>query len=337
MKKVVTLGEIMLRLSSSEGERLSLANQLSVHYGGAEANVAVALAHFGFDSFFISKVPNNPLGKAVERHLRSNGVSTDFLLKGGDRLGSYYLEVGVGERSGAVTYDRKYSSFSNMKLDEVNLDAALVGASLFHVSGITLALSPELRELTLLALKKAKEYGIKTSFDFNYRAKLWSQEEATKAILPLLPFIDICSCGELDAIYLLGIEKAEDSLGNKERLKYYYSELTSMYPNIEYICSTFRTVISASSNKLQGNLFVNGTLYQSPVHSIDPIVDRIGGGDAFAAGILAGILDGLDPERIIPFATAASALKHTINGDCSLFTKNEVFQFSENGSGKIVR
>jgi 2-dehydro-3-deoxygluconokinase len=337
MKKIVTLGEIMLRLSSPEGERLSLANRLIVHYGGAEANVAVALAHFGFESFFISKVPINPLGKAVERHLRSNGVSTDFLLKGGERLGSYYLEVGVGERSGEVNYDRKYSSFSKMKQDEVDLDAALLGASLFHVSGITLALSPELRELTLHALKKAKDYGVKTSFDFNYRATLWSQGEAKKAILPLLPFIDVCFCGELDAIYLLGMEKANDSLGSEERLKYYYSELTCMYPNIEYICSTFRTVISASSNKLQGNLFVNGTLYQSPVHSIDPIVERIGGGDAFAAGILAGILDGLEPERNISFATAASALKHTIHGDCSLFSKDEVFLFAENGSGKIVR
>lgn len=337
MKKIVTLGEIMLRFSTSTGERLSQTNGLTVHYGGAEANVAVSLSHFGHQSYFLSKVPNNPLGQAVYSHLRSHGVHTDFLLMGGERLGSYYLESGVGERSAQVTYDRKYSSFSTMKVDEVNLDAVLEGASLFHVSGITLALSQELRELTLLALKKAKEYGVKTSFDFNYRSKLWTQEEAKNAILPMLPFVDICSCGELDSIYLLGMEKADQTLPQEERLKFYYRKLVEMYPNIKFISSTFRDVLSASSNRLQGNLFTDGTLYQSKVHHIEPIVDRVGGGDAFASGVLCGILDGLEPQKIISFAAAASALKHTIHGDSNVFTKEEVLQFAENAPGKIVR
>ncbi|MDF2856440.1 MAG: 2-dehydro-3-deoxygluconate kinase [Neobacillus sp.] len=337
MKKIVTLGEIMLRLSAPQGERLSQANQLNAHYGGAEANVAVSLSYFGYDSYFISKVPSNPLGLAVERHLKSHGVHTDYLQKGGERLGSYYLEAGAGERGSQVTYDRKYSSFSELKVEEVDLEAALQNASLFHVSGITLALSPELRELTLHALKKAKEYGVKTSFDFNYRAKLWSPTEAKEAILPLLPFIDICSCGELDAVCILGMEKATESLPPEEKLKYYYEKLTDLYPNIELLCSTFRTVISTSSNRLQGNLFVDGKLYQSNVHPINPIIDRVGGGDAFAAGVLSGVLDELDPDQIISFATAASALKHTVYGDCNPFTKEEVLKFAENESGKIVR
>jgi 2-dehydro-3-deoxygluconokinase len=337
MKKIVTLGEIMLRFSTTEGKRLSLTDQFTVNYGGAEANVALSLSHFGHDAYFISKVPDNALGIAVDRHLRSNGVRTDYVIKGGDRLGTYYLEAGIGERSPQVTYDRKYSSFSSLKVDEINLDDALRDASLFHVSGITLALSPELRELTFLAIKRAKELGVKTSFDFNYRAKLWSQQEAKEVILPLLPFVDICSCGELDAIYLLGMDKVDESLPQEERLKRYYQKLIELYPNIVFISSTFRTVLSASSNKLQGNLFVGGELYQSRVHHIEPIVDRVGGGDAFAAGILSGILDGHAPGRIISFATAASALKHTVHGDCNAFTKEEVFQFANNETGKIVR
>jgi 2-dehydro-3-deoxygluconokinase len=337
MKKVVTLGEIMMRLSTCTGERLSQTNQLSIHYGGAEANVAVSLAHFGYDPFFLSKVPSNLLGKAVEMHLKSHAVHTNYLLKGGERLGTYYLETGIGERSPQVVYDRKYSSFSNLKVDELNLDEILHGTSLFHVSGITLALSAELQDLVLLTLKKAKELGVVTSFDFNYRAKLWSQQEAAEAIKPLLPFIDICSCGELDAVYLLGIEKADQSHSKECRLKYYYDTISEKYPNIKYLTSTFREVISSSSNKLTGNLFVDGVLYQSKVHYIDAIVDRVGGGDAFAAGILYGFLQGLQPQEIISFAAAASALKHTVHGDCNVFSVNEILQFAKNEPGKIVR
>ncbi|MEH7117146.1 sugar kinase [Neobacillus vireti] len=337
MRKVVTLGEIMMRLSTPTGERLSQTKQLSIHYGGAEANVAVSLAHFGYDSYFVSKIPSNPLGKAVEMHLNSQGVHSNFLLKSGERLGTYYLETGIGERSPQVVYDRKYSSFSSLKVKELNLDEILQGTSLFHVSGITLALSSELRELVLLAFKKAKDLGVVTSFDFNYRAKLWGQQEAAEAFKPLLPFIDICSCGELDAVYFLGIEQADQALPQEDRLSYYYHFISEKYPNIKYLTSTFRKVISSSNNKLIGNLFVDGVLYQSKVHDIEPIVDRVGGGDAFAAGILYGILEGFQPQEIISFATAASALKHTVHGDCNVFSVDEILQFTKNETGKIVR
>lgn len=337
MKKIVTFGEIMLRLSTFEGERLSLAGQLTVNYGGAEANVAVSLSHFGHKAYFVSKVPDNPLGKAVERHLRANGVQTDYLLKGGERLGTYYLEAGVGERSSQVTYDRAHSSFSQLSLEEVDWDDVLNGASLLHISGITLALSPALRKLALVAFKKAKEKGVKTSFDFNYRAKLWTQQEASEAIKPILPYTDICWCGELDAVYLLGLDKADECLPKVERLKSYYRKINDMYPNIQYMSSTFRNVLSATSNELQGNLYTDGELYQSKVHHIEPIVDRVGGGDAFAAGILTGILEELTAAQAISFATAASALKHTVLGDCNAFSKEEVLQFANNEPGKIVR
>ncbi|TRZ37956.1 sugar kinase [Niallia circulans] len=337
MKKVVTFGEIMLRLSTNDGERLSSANTLHMHYGGGEANVAIALAGYGFHTYFVSKVPDNPLGKGVYRHLHGNGVSTDFLLSGGQRLGTYYLETGSGERSPHVTYDRKYSSFSEITGDELNLETILAEAAIFHVSGITLALSESLRELVLEAVKTAKRLGVQTSFDFNYRATLWSQEEAAAAIKPILPYVDICSCGELDAIHLLGIPKAKNEWDKQERLVYYYEKINELYPNIAVMASTFRTVHSASRNELQGNLFMNGKLYQSKVHDIQPIVDRVGGGDAFASGILCGLLEEQAPDEIVAFATAASALKHTIYGDCSQFTQKEITRFIEAGSGRISR
>jgi 2-dehydro-3-deoxygluconokinase len=337
MKKIVTLGEIMLRLSTNTGERLSQADQLTMQYGGAEANVGVSLARFGHEVYFVSKVPNNPLGTAVERHLKSHGVHSNYLIKGGERLGTYYLESGVGPRSAQVTYDRKYSSFSGLNLEEVNFEEVFKGAALFHISGITPALSPSLKELTYTALKKAKELGVMTSFDFNYRAKLWSQKEAGESIKPLLPLVDICSCGELDAIYLLGLEKVDDGLEKDQKLVRYYEKIQEIYPNIKYFSSTFRNVISASTNTLQGNLYTDGKLYQSRAHHIDHIVDRVGGGDAFAAGILDGILEQQLPQQIVSFATAASALKHTVHGDCNLFSKEEIHTFAETEPGKIVR
>lgn len=337
MKKIVTIGEIMLRFSTALGERLYQTSKLSMHYGGAEANVAVSLSHFGYQAYFVSKVPENSLGMAVCRHLKAHGVHTDYLITGGERLGTYYVESGVGERSPQVTYDRKYSSFSHLSPAELNFEEIFSNASLFHVSGITLALSDELRGLVLHALKFAKEKGIMTSFDFNYRAKLWSQEEAAEAIKPLLPYVDICSCGELDAIHLLGIEETDPSLSKEDRLRYYYRKIEEMYPNVLYMCSTFRSVISASENTLQGNLYVDGEIYQSKVHHISQIVDRIGGGDAFMAGVIYGIAEKWPVNQTISFAAAASALKHTVHGDCNLFKAEEVLTFAENAPGKIVR
>src|SRR5690625_5231035 len=186
MSKVITFGEILLRLSSHTGERISQANQLNCHYGGAEANVAISLANFGHDVYFVSKVPDNALGTAVTRYLRSNNVQTEYLMKGGDRLGTYYLETGVGERSAQVIYDRKYSSVTELRKEDFDFDEIFNDVDLFHVSGITPALSANLKDLTLFALQKAQEHGVITSFDFNYRSKLWSQQAAAKNMKQLL-------------------------------------------------------------------------------------------------------------------------------------------------------
>lgn len=337
MKKIVTLGEVLLRLSTNVGERLSQADQLTMHYGGAEANVSVSLSNFGYDVYLISKIPDNPLTNGVENHLRANGVRTDYLIKGGERLSTYYLETGVGQRSAQVTYDRKLSSVSKLTVEEIDLENVFTDAELFHVSGITPALSQELRDLTLYALKRAKEKGIRTSFDFNYRSKLWSQEKAAESFKRFLPHVDICFCGELDAIHFLGIEKLDESMDKTERLKIYYEKIQAMYPNIESISSTFREVVSASTNNLQGNLYVNGILYQSENYHIDHIVDRVGGGDAFAAGVLYGLMEKMDLQETISFATAGSLLKHTIQGDCNAFSKEEIYAFVESESSKINR
>ena len=337
MKKVVTFGEILLRFSAMAGERLFQTDRIHTHFGGAEANVSISLSQFGHDAYFVSKVPENALGKAAEHHLKASGVHTDFLIKGGNRLGTYYVENGIGPRSAQVTYDRKYSSVSQIEAEEIDFEQVFRGASLFHVSGITAALSPKMKEIVLNSLVKAKEYGVQTSFDFNYRAKLWSQKEAAETIQSYLPYVDICSCAELDALYLLGIEQAEQSMKGAEKLTYYYERLQQMYPNIQSLYSTFREVYSASKNNLQGNYYTSGRMYQSKVYEIDPIVDRVGGGDAFSAGILHGILEEWKPEEIISFATAAAVLKHTIYGDCNSFTAEEIKQFESSNPGAINR
>lgn len=337
MKEIITFGEILLRYSTQIGEKLLQADQLSLHYGGAEANVGISLANFGHEVSVVSKLPTNGLGEAALRHLKANGVKVKHVLRGGERIGTYYLESGVGERSAAVTYDRKNSSIANIKTEEIDFRRVFEGAKLFHVTGITPALSPVLQDLTFTALKIAKEQGVITSFDMNYRAKLWSQEEAAETFKSLLQYVDICSCGELDAIHFLNIPEASNQLENKEKISYYFKKIQELYPNIRYLYSTNREILSSTANRLQGNLYVDGALYQSKKHHIEPIVDRVGGGDAFAAGVLHGILDGMSPNETVAYATAASALKHTIHGDSNLFSVSEVMGFLENGTGKIKR
>lgn len=335
MSKIVTFGEIMLRLSSDVGIRLKESAAFHAHYGGGEANVAISLANFGHEAVFASKVPNHALGYAVAEHLRKYQVNTQQLVFGGERLGTYYMEAGSGERAAHVIYDRAYSSFSQATREDWSIDALFDGVDLFHVSGITPALSASLQALTIEWVQAAKERGIKVSFDINYRGKLWTQAEAGKVIRQILPYVDYCSAGKLDARYLLGIPEPSGSVANE--LIYYYEQIQEQFPNIEVFYSTKREVRSASDNVLQGTLYSEGRYVESQKHHIVPIVDRVGGGDAFAGGILHGLLSGKDLQQTVDFATAASALKHTIHGDCNQFSVQEVEAFLQAGSGKIVR
>ncbi|MDT2524713.1 sugar kinase [Enterococcus raffinosus] len=331
MAKIVCLGEIMLRLSVETGIRLNHTQQLEAYYGGGEANVAVSLANYGHQVQFASKIADNGLGQAAERHLRSYGVATDYLLKAQGRMGVYYVEQGNAQRATSVIYDRQYSTFSLMSELEWKLQDLFSDVEIFHISGITPALSEYWKELTIELTKTAKKTGCKVSFDCNYRQSLWSQGEAGAFLKKVLPLVDYCSAGKMDAIYLLGVPETE------EDIVYYYQKMQELFPNITAFYSTNRSVHSTCVHELQGTLWLNGKCYTSKNHLIDPIVDRIGGGDAFTGGILHGLINDYLPIETIEFATGASVLKHSVKGDCNQFTEEEVVSFIQSSTATIKR
>lgn len=333
--KVAGFGEIMLRLSTDVGTMILQSDRFNVNYGGGEANVLISLSHFGIDTKMITSVSNDDIGKSILRYLRSYDIDTKFVTLGDHRTGIYYLQVGSGIRSSKVIYDRDNSAFCNMKVGDIDIAKALEDVDVFHFSGITLALSNDLRELLMQMLAYCKEHNIMVSYDSNYRAKLWSLEEAREATLKVLPYVDILSAGILDAenILLMNCE-LED---NHEKLKYYYDEITKTYPNIKHIFSSYRDIESSSVNKLQCNYYTDGILYLSNKINIDSIVDRVGGGDALSAGIIYSIINNKDPKYVCEFATCASALKHSILGDANLVELSDVERLMYEGVGKIAR
>ena len=333
--KVAGFGEIMLRLSTDVGKMILQSDRFNVNYGGGEANVLISLSHFGIDTKMITSVSNDDIGKSILRYLRSYDIDTEFVTLSDHRTGIYYLQVGSGIRSSKVIYDRDNSAFCNMKIVDIDIAKALEDVDVFHFSGITLALSNDLRELLMQMLAYCKEHNIMVSYDSNYRAKLWSLEEAREATLKVLPYVDILSAGILDAenILLMNCE-LED---NHEKLKYYYDEITKTYPNIKHIFSSHRDIESSSVNKLQCNYYTDGILYLSNKINIDSIVDRVGGGDALSAGIIYSIINNKDPKYVCEFATFASALKHSILGDANLVELSDVERLMYEGVGKIAR
>ncbi|GHU38417.1 2-dehydro-3-deoxygluconokinase [Bacilli bacterium] len=336
MSKVITLGEILARFSTTAGSRLASVDHMRVDYGGGEANVAVSLANFGHEVSFASKVPENALGEGVKRHLKANSVSTRFLLQGGPRMGTYYMEAGVGERGAAVFFDRAGSSFATMAELEWHLPDLFSGVDIFHISGIVSAVSVQWREMAIELVKAAKAAGCIVSFDVNYRGKMWTQAECGAVIQKILPYVDYCSAGHMDARYLLGIPEAPADVANV--LVYYYEKMHQMFPNIKLFYATKRDVVSASHNRLTGAIWHQTEgLVTSKTHEINPVIDRVGGGDAFSGGVLHGILSGWTLQESIDFGTAASALKHTVHGDTNLFSEKEVSDFLAAGSGAIQR
>ena len=325
----------MLRLSTDVGKMILQSDRFNVNYGGGEANVLISLSHFGIDTKMITSVSNDDIGKSILRYLRSYDIDTEFVTLSDHRTGIYYLQVGSGIRSSKVIYDRNNSAFYNMKVGDIDIAKALEDVDVFHFSGITLALSNDLRELLMQMLTYCKEHNIMVSYDSNYRAKLWSLEEAREATLKVLPYVDILSAGILDAenILLMNCE-LED---NHEKLKYYYDEITKTYPNIKHIFSSHRDIESSSVNKLQCNYYTDGILYLSNKINIDSIVDRVGGGDALSAGIIYSIINNKDPKYVCEFATCASALKHSILGDANLVELSDVERLMYEGVGKIAR
>lgn len=340
MAKIVTLGEIMLRLSTSGNQRIENSSSFDACFGGGEANVAVSLARFGHDAYFTSKIPNNPIGKSVIKTLKSNNVHTDYLLMGGDRLGIYYLETGSSIRPSKVIYDRKGSSFALSDIEDFDFDSILKGASLFHFSGITPALSENCAKIVEKACKTAKKLGILVSCDLNYRSKLWSQEEARKVMIPLMKYVDICIGNEEDANNCLGFVPKGDVKSAKvdaEGYKEIFKQMVDQF-GFKYVATTLRQSYSASHNGWKAMLYDGKSFYESKYYDIFPIVDRVGAGDSFSAGLIHGLLTFNDLQKTVEFATAASAIKHTIPGDFNLSTIEEIKALMDgDGSGRVVR
>ena len=304
-------------------------------YGGAETNVGLSLSQFGHKVSATSVLPeSNPLSDAILSRLQGYGVDTKLIMKKTGRLGTYYLEQGNSVRGSKVTYDRNYSSIAMLDNLCWDLDEIFIEADLLHISGILPALSKKWQSWTVEIIRKAKEYGCYVSFDMNYRSKLWSYEEAYPCFQQIFPYVDILSAGRLDAIHFLKVVSEDEGISLEE----IYKRVQAKYPNIKVLYSTKRNVISTNHNELQG-FFVgeDGLFVESKLYDINPIIDRVGGGDAFAAGILNGVLKGWDSQQIVDFGTASSVLKHTVFGDWNPFNEDEVFEFMTQKSGQIVR
>ncbi len=333
--KIAGFGEIMLRLSTNKGTRISQANNFNANYGGGEANVLISLSNFGIDTSFITRLSSNYTGDSIISYLNSKAIDTKNITRVNKRTGIYFLEIGSGNRGSKVIYDRENSAFSTLKYGDINIGEALEGIDIFHFSGITLALSPDIRKIVKDILIKCKEKNILVSYDSNYRAKLWSLEEAKKATLDILPYVNILSFGVLDAENILNMKC--DIEDKHDKLKYYYTELEKTYPNINHMFSSFRDIESSSINYLQCNYFNKGILYKSDIIKIDDIIDRVGGGDALTAGVLYGVVKGKEGHYISNFANSASVLKHSIFGDANCVEVDEVESIMRNEGTKIQR
>jgi 2-dehydro-3-deoxygluconokinase len=339
-KKVVTLGEIMMRLSTPGHERFVQSDSFDVTYGGGEANVAVALSNYGLNGVFVTKVPDNALGQAAINHIRRYGVDTQFIARGGARLGIYFLETGASMRASQVIYDRAGASVAEMDINEFDFDKILEGASWFHTTGITPALSDKAAALTEAALKAAKAKGITTSIDLNYRKKLWSKEKAREVMTRLCKYVDVCIGNEEDADTTLGFKaKGTDVTKGELNLDGYKDVFQQMKEKFgfKYIASTLRESHSASDNGWSALVYDGSEFYHSKSYEVR-IVDRVGSGDSFASGFIYGLVTGMPMADAAEFGVAASALKHTIPGDLNHATLNDVKELMKgDGSGRVQR
>ncbi len=340
--KTICFGEIMLRLNPPSYDRFAQATSLMVNPGGGEANVAVSLANYGMDAAFVTKLPTHEIGQLCVNALRGLGVDTSMIVRGGERVGLYYLEKGASVRPSKVIYDRKYSSVSMADASDFDWDTIFADATWFHFTGITPALGENVAKITLDACRAAKAKNITISCDLNYRKNLWSCEEAGKVMGEIMKYVDVCIANEEDAEKVFGI-KAEDTdvdkgVVNHDAYKSVAKQLSDRF-GCKYVAITLRESISANDNNWAAMLYnaTAGTYSFSrkyPIH----IVDRVGGGDSFGGGLIYAIQNNYSDQDVIEFAVAASALKHTIEGDFNLVSKAEVDSLLKNGgSGRVQR
>lgn len=339
-KKVVTLGEIMMRLSTPDFKRFVQSDTFDVTYGGGEANVAAAICNYGLNGTFVSKVPDTAIGQAAINHLRRYGVDTKFVARGGKRLGIYFLETGASMRASQVVYDRADASIAEADAAEFDWDAIFEGADWFHTTGITPALSDRSAALTLAALKAAKDRGVTTSIDLNYRKKLWSKEKAQKVMTELCQYVDVCIGNEEDAETSLGFVSAGTDVTkgelNLDGFKDVCKQMKAKF-NFKYIASTLRESHSASDNGWSALVYDGNEFHHTKEYNVR-IVDRVGSGDSFASGFIFGLVSGKSMKDAAEFGVAASALKHTIPGDLNHATLSDVEGLvGGDGSGRVQR
>ena len=333
--QVVTFGEIMLRLSPPGHQRFRQARDLRVEYGGGESNVAVSLANFGLGVSFVTRLPDNDLGECALFSLRGAGIDTEHVVRGGKRLGIYFLEKGAVQRASKVVYDREDSGMATIQPGQIDWDAAFAGATWFHWTGITPALSQSAADACLEACRAADDRGLTISVDLNHREKLWQYGKSPREIMPpLVEYCDLIVGGSREAESYFGIPRpADDDFTTVARA------LQERFPKARHLATTLRETLSASHNTYSGLLWDGHELHASPTYQLTHIVDRVGGGDSFMGGLIYGLITWPDaPATAVRFAAAASALKHTIPGDVNLVTVDEVVELMEgDGSGRVRR
>ena len=339
-KKVVTFGEIMLRLAPEGYMRCVQAESYGATYGGGEANVAVSLANYGLDASFVTKLPSHEIGQAGINALRRFGVQTSDIVRGGDRVGIYFLEKGASQRPSKVIYDRAGSSIATATTNDFDWDKIFEGASWFHFTGITPALGDNVADICLEACKAAKEKGITVSCDLNYRNKLWSKEKAGQVMGELCQYVDVCISNEEDANDVFGIKAAGTDVTagqvNHEGYKDVAKQLADRF-HFSKVAITLRTSISANDNKWAAMLYDGTDCYFSKQYLMH-IVDRVGGGDSFGGGLIYACLNEMAPQDTIEFAVAASCLKHSIEGDFNQVSVDEVQKLAGgDASGRVQR
>ncbi|MBQ7536006.1 MAG: sugar kinase [Stomatobaculum sp.] len=339
-KKVVTFGEIMLRLQPNGYYRFFQDDQLQATFGGAESNVAVSLANYGLDSVYVTKLPTHAIGQAAVNALRYFGVDTTKITRGGDRVGIYFLEKGASQRGSVCIYDRAHSAIQEATTADFNWDEIFEGACWFHFTGITPALGKNVVEICREACKAAKAHGVKISCDLNYRGKLWTRAEAREAMTDLCQYVDVCIANEEDAKDVFGIEPENNDIYggklNKEGYKSVARQLAEKF-GFEKVAITLRTSISASDNDWAGMLYDGENYCFSKEYHLR-IVDRVGGGDSVGGGLIYSLVSGYSTQAAIEFAVAAAALKHSIEGDFNRVTVAEVEKLAGgDASGRVQR
>ncbi len=322
-KTIVAFGEIMLRLAPPDKKLIKKTDTFCASYGGSESNVLVALSALGNDTRFVSAVPDNPLGEAAIGHLRSYNTNTSFVRRSGDNLGMYFVEEGFGDRASGVIYARKNSAITQLSKEDINFDAIFAGCDLFHISGISFALSTSVRDLCFALLREARERKIRISFDFNYRARLWTYEEAGKVFRDVMPYCNVVFCSERDLRTFLGVGEAE-----------YFAK----YPHTSHLVIRERETLSVDVHRVTAKICTPSGASSAPQEKEFPVLERVGGGDAFAAGVLHALLKNpADLDKAAAFGVACLVLKHTVKGDVLSMREGEICKYMDNVLGDIAR